>query len=404
MNSHHDESMNIKKVILGDLEQCLNLNSRMFVMPIRRVEVYTVELPYKKPFTISMGTSYSSTDVVVKLIDDEGNVGWGEASPSRRVTGESEDTILSAMNVLAPQLINEDPLNVEEIERKLAGAILGNTSAKLALEMAVFDLKGKILGVRVRDLLGGYRDRVETDFTIGIMSPEEMASDALKYVEMGFRILKLKVGLGVEEDIARVKAVRDAVGKDIRIRIDANQGWTVKQAKKALSSMERYDVELAEQPVKWYDYEGMAELTRVSPIPIMADESVHSARDALLVAKMRAADYINIKLTKAGGLLEARRIAAISEAAGIPNMIGCMMEGGISITAAVHFATATRNLVTTDLDSDISLKEDFVEGGAKCEKGFRILPEGPGLGNLRVKEGMLKLRGVFEEGKVSTPL
>ncbi|MEM0018098.1 MAG: dipeptide epimerase [Candidatus Korarchaeum sp.] len=374
-------------------------------MPIRRVEVYTVELPYRKPFTISMGTSVSSTDVVVKLVDDEGRVGWGEASPSRRVTGESEDTIVASMRVLAPLLVNEDPLEIERIEEKISKAILGNSAAKLALEMAVLDLKGKSLGVRLRDMLGGHSDRVETDFTIGIMSPEEMASDAAKHVEAGFRILKLKVGTNVSEDIERVKAVRDTVGGDVRIRIDANQGWTVKQAKRALNEMYRYDVELAEQPVKWYDLEGMAELTRTSPIPIMADESVHSARDALIVAKMRAADYINIKLTKAGGLLEARRIAAVSEAAGIPNMIGCMMEGGVSITAAVHFATATRNVVTTDLDSDISLKEDFVEGGARCENGFRILPEGPGLGNLRIKEEKLKLVAVFEEGReATTPL
>ncbi|MEM4581419.1 MAG: dipeptide epimerase [Candidatus Korarchaeum sp.] len=374
-------------------------------MPIRRVEVYTVELPYRKPFTISMGTSVSSTDVVVKLVDDEGRVGWGEASPSRRVTGESEDTIVASMRVLAPLLVNEDPLEIERIEEKISKAILGNSAAKLALEMAALDLKGKSLGVRLRDMLGGHSDRVETDFTIGIMSPEEMASDAAKHVEAGFRILKLKVGTNVSEDIERVKAVRDTVGSDVRIRIDANQGWTVKQAKRALNEMYRYDVELAEQPVKWYDLEGMAELTRTSPIPIMADESVHSARDALIVAKMRAADYINIKLTKAGGLLEARRIAAVSEAAGIPNMIGCMMEGGVSITAAVHFATATRNVVTTDLDSDISLKEDFVEGGARCENGFRILPEGPGLGNLRVKEEKLKLVAVFEEGReATTPL
>ncbi|MEM0268074.1 MAG: dipeptide epimerase [Candidatus Korarchaeum sp.] len=374
-------------------------------MPIRRVEVYTVELPYRKPFTISMGTSVSSTDVVVKLVDDEGRIGWGEASPSRRVTGESEDTIVAAMRVLAPLLVNEDPLEIERIEEKISKAILGNSAAKLALEMAALDLKGKSLGVRLRDMLGGHSDRVETDFTIGIMSPEEMASDAAKHVEAGFRILKLKVGTNVSEDIERVKAVRDTVGSDVRIRIDANQGWTVKQAKRALNEMYRYDVELAEQPVKWYDLEGMAELTRTSPIPIMADESVHSARDALIVAKMRAADYINIKLTKAGGLLEARRIAAVSEAAGIPNMIGCMMEGGVSITAAVHFATATRNVVTTDLDSDISLKEDFVEGGARCENGFRILPEGPGLGNLRVKEEKLKLVAVFEEGReATTPL
>ena len=367
-------------------------------MSIKRVEVYTVDLPYIQPFTISLGTSVGSTDVVVKVVDEEGRVGWGEASPARRIIGESEHTIVAAMYTLAPAIIGEDPLYVERIEEKMDKAMLGNNSAKLALETAVFDLKGKILGVKVRDLLGGYRDKVETDFTIGIKSPKEMATDAINIVERGFRVIKLKVGVDVEEDVERVKAVRDAVGEDIRIRIDANQGWTVKEALKALTEMDRFDVELAEQPVRWDDLEGMAELTRKSPIPIMADESVHTPEDALKVAKMRAADYINIKLTKAGGLLKARRIAAISEAAGIPNMIGCMMEGGISITAGVHFAAATRNLVTTDLDSDISLKEDFVEGGAGYENGYRIVPEGPGLGNLKVKEEKLKLKAVFEEG------
>ncbi len=368
-------------------------------MSIKRVEIYTVDLPYLQPFTISLGTSTSSTDVVVKVIDEDGRVGWGEASPSRKILGESEETIVAAVYTLAPSVIGEDPLDVERIEEKLDKAMLGNTSAKLALEMASFDLKGKILGVKVRDLLGGYRERVETDFTIGIKSPEEMAEEAISVVEKGFKIIKLKVGTGVEDDIARVRAVRDAVGKDIRIRIDANQGWTVKQAMKALTEMDRYDVEIAEQPVRWDDLDGMAFLTSMSPIPIMADESVHTPEDAIRIVEIGAADYINIKLTKAGGLLKARRIAAISEAAGIPNMIGCMMEGGVSITAGVHFAAAIKNVVTTDLDSDISLKEDFIEGGAGYEDGHRLVPEGPGLGNLKVKEEKLKLRAVFEEGK-----
>ncbi len=370
-------------------------------MPIGRIEVYTVELPYMQPFTISLGTSTRSVDVVVKMIDDESRVGWGEASPAKRIIGESEETIVAAMHTLAPTIIGEDPINIERIEEKMDRAILGNTSAKLCLEIAALDLKGKILGVRMRDLLGGYRDKVETDFTIGIKSPEDMAKEALSIVERGFKIIKLKVGTNVEEDIARVKAVRDAVGKDIRLRIDANQGWTVKQAIKALIEMDRYDLELAEQPVKWNDLDGMAVLTSTSPIPIMADETVHTPEDALRVVEIGAADYINIKLTKAGGLFKARRIAAISETAGIPNMIGCMMEGGVSITTAVHFAAATRNVVTTDLDSDLSLKEDFVEGGSGCSNGYRTLPEGSGLGNLKIKEEKLRSRAVFEEGGTS---
>ncbi len=372
-------------------------------MRVKRVDVYKVRLPYKQPFTIALGTSDYSVDVVVRLEDDEGRVGWGEASPAKRIIGESEDTIVAALKSLAPAIIGMSPLDVEAIEERMDKVILGNTSAKLALEIAAFDLKGKILGVKVRDLLGGYRDKVETDFTVGIKSPEEMASEAERIVEQGFRAIKLKVGVDVEEDVERVKAVRDAVGPDVRIRIDANQGWTVKQALKALNQMDRYDVELAEQPVRWDDLEGMALLTRMSPIPIMADESVHTPEDALKVVKMRAADYINIKLTKAGGLLKAKRIAAISEAAGIPNMIGCMMEGGVSITAGVHFAAATRNVVTTDLDSDISLKEDFVEGGSGLSNGYRTIPEGPGLGNLKIKEDMLEhVFTVEKKGEVTS--
>ncbi|MGY0287436.1 MAG: mandelate racemase/muconate lactonizing enzyme family protein [Candidatus Methanodesulfokora washburnensis] len=365
---------------------------------IERVEIYEAKLLYRQPFTISLGTSTYSVDVIAKVYDDEGNVGLGETSPSRKILGESEHTIEAAMRDIAPILIGEDPERLELIEERMDKAILGNTAAKLALEMAVIDLIGKRRKIPLWRMLGGYREKIETDFTIGIKNPEEMAKDAVELVSRGFRILKLKVGTSPEEDLARVKAVRDAVGNSIRIRIDANQGWSVKTAVKVLNEMQRYDVELAEQPVKWNDIEGMAEVRMMSPIPIMADESVHTPEDALKVAMMEAADYINIKLTKAGGILKARRIAEISEAAGIPNMIGCMMEGGISITAAVHFACGMRNVVTSDLDSDISLKQDVVEdGSAKLENGYRIPPDEPGLGNLRLRDDMLKYIATYKE-------
>jgi len=365
---------------------------------IERVEIYEAKLLYRQPFTISLGTSTYSVDVIAKVYDDEGNVGLGETSPSRKILGESEHTIEAAMRDIAPILIGEDPERLELIEERMDKAILGNTAAKLALEMAVIDLIGKRRKIPLWRMLGGYREKIETDFTIGIKKPEEMAKDAVELVSRGFRVLKLKVGTNPEEDLARVKAVRDAVGNSIRIRIDANQGWSVKTAVKVLNEMQRYDVELAEQPVKWNDIEGMAEVRMMSPIPIMADESVHTPEDALKVAMMEAADYINIKLTKAGGILKARRIAEISEAAGIPNMIGCMMEGGISITAAVHFACGMRNVVTSDLDSDISLKQDVVEdGSAKLENGYRIPPDEPGLGNLRLRDDMLRYIATYKE-------
>jgi L-alanine-DL-glutamate epimerase and related enzymes of enolase superfamily len=249
---------------------------------IERVEIYEAKLLYRQPFTISLGTSTYSVDVIAKVYDDEGNVGLGETSPSRKILGESEHTIEAAIKDIAPILIGEDPERLELIEERMDKAILGNTAAKLALEMAVIDLIGKRRKIPLWRMLGGYREKIETDFTIGIKKPEEMAKDAVELVSRGFRVLKLKVGTSPEEDLARVKAVRDAVGNSIRIRIDANQGWSVKTAVKVLNEMQRYDVELAEQPVKWNDIEGMAEVRMMSPIPIMADESVHTPEEGIL--------------------------------------------------------------------------------------------------------------------------
>ncbi len=365
-------------------------------MVVRRIEVYEAYLEYKEPFTISLGTSVSSTDLIVKVFDEEENFGLGETSPAMRIVGESTKTMEAAVAELAPSLIGLEVSRIGIVEETMDRITLGNSGAKLALEMAILDLMCRKSGLPLWRMLGGYRDEVETDITIGIKKPDEIAKDAVRYVENGFKILKLKVGVDSVEDIERVSSVRDAVGSDIRIRVDANQGWSVKQAVRCLNEMYRYDVELAEQPVKWFDLEGLAEVRAASPIPVMADESVRSPRNALRVVEMRAADYVNIKLVKSGGLLKAMKIASICEAAGVPNMVGCMMEGGVSIAAAVHLAAGVKNIVTTDLDSDLSLVRDVVvEGGSPCMNGRRRPPEGPGLGNLRLDDEMLKPVMVF---------
>ena len=350
-------------------------------MGIESIEVYKVSLGYREPFRIALGTSTVSENIIVKISTDFGIEGWGEASPSFKITNETPKTVINALSKIGPKLIGMCPFKIEQIIEKMDEIIKGNTSAKAAIDMAILDIIGKKTRKPVSALLGGYRDEVLTDITLGIKSPKEMAKSAIKYVRKGFKILKVKVGVNPSEDIERVKKIREAVGPEIKIRIDANQGWTPKEAIEVLRKLEKYDVELVEQPVKAKDIKGLATVRKNSSIPVMADESVHSPEDALKVIKADAVDVINIKLMKSGGIWKAMKIAAIAEAAKIPCMVGCMGESNLGITAAVHFAAAVKNVQYADLDADLLLKDKLVtRGGAKVKDSKRILPKKNGLG------------------------
>jgi len=268
--------------------------------------------------------------------------------------------------------------------------VTGNPSAKAAIDIALHDIMGKTAKTPLCKLLGGFRDTVLTDLTLGIKKPEEMAEDAVRAVRRGFKALKVKVGVDPEEDFERVRNIREAVGPDIAIRIDANQGWTVTQAIRVLNRLERFDIEFAEQPLAANEIKGLAEIRRRSSIPVMADESVQSPEDALNLIRQDAVDLINIKLMKSGGIHKARKIAAVAEAAKVPCMIGCMGESTVGITAGVQLAAAIRNIQYADLDSDILIKDKLVlEGGAKLEGSKRMPPEKPGLGVTGVDKKLL---------------
>ncbi|RLI21972.1 dipeptide epimerase, partial [Candidatus Bathyarchaeota archaeon] len=355
-----------------------------------RIEVYRVSLAYAEPFRIALGTSVKSENIIVKVQTDFGVEGWGEASPSFKITNETPETVVDALTKMGPELIGMCPFKVEQIIEKMDEIVNGNTSAKAAIDMAIFDVIGKKTRKPVSALLGGYRDEVLTDITIGIKSPEEMAKSAVKYIKKGFKILKVKVGVNPSEDVERIRRVREAVGSEIKIRIDANQGWTPKEAVEVINKIEKYDVELIEQPVKAEDLKGLATVRKNSSIPIMADESVHSPEDALKVIRAEAADVINIKLMKSGGIWKAMKIAAIAEAAKIPCMVGCMGESNLGITAAVHFAAAVKNVQYADLDADLLLKDKLVKrGGAKIRDSKRIPPKKKGLGITAFNEKLL---------------
>lgn len=359
-------------------------------MGIERVEVYSVTLRFFEPFRIAPGASEKSRNVVVKIVTDYGVEGWGEASPSRRVTGETVETVLEALSKIAPKLIGMCPLRIEQNVETMDRVIGGNPAAKAAVDTALHDILGKTTGKPLFMLLGGYRTQVLTDFTLSIKTPREMAADAVKAVEKGFRALKVKVGVNPSEDVERIRLVREAVGEDVEIRVDANGGWSPEQAVEVLNRVEKFKIRFVEQPVPAHDVKGMAKVRRESPIPVMADESVHSPSDALRLIREEAVDLINIKLAKSGGILKARKISDVAEAAGVSCMIGCMSESEIGIAAGAHFAAGVRNVSYADLDCDLLHSDKLVKkGGTRVENSMRLFSRESGLGVVELDTGLL---------------
>lgn len=349
-------------------------------MGIKQIEVYAVTLRYREPFRIAPSTNTETHNVIVRIVTDYDVVGWGESSPSKRVTGESAETVIETLGKIAPKLVGTCPLRIEQSIERMDLLAEGNPAAKAAVDMALYDILGKTGKKPLFMLMGGYRSEVMTDITLGIKSPKEMAKDASRAVREGFKALKVKVGVNPSEDVERVKLVREAVGGDVELRVDANQGWTPKQTIGVLTKIARYDVEFVEQPVPADDVKGLASVRKNSSIPVMADESVHSPADALRLIQAEAVDMINIKLMKSGGIHKARKIAEVAEAAGVPCMIGCMSESEVGIAAAVHLAAAMKNIRYADLDSDLLLKDKLVKNSLKVENSLRPLSSLPGLG------------------------
>jgi len=357
---------------------------------IQSIEVYSVVLRYHEPFRIAPSTTTESNNIIVKINTDFDTVGIGECSPSLRVTQETPQTVLATLDKIAPRLIGECPLRIERDIEVMDELVKANPSAKAGVDIALHDIFGKAAGKPLFRVMGGYREQVLTDLTLSIKEPTEMAKDALKAVESGFKALKVKVGVDPEEDVERIKYIRKAVGSDTAIRIDANQGWTVKQAIESLNRMQRLEIEFVEQPVKAEDVRGLAKVKRHSPIPVMADESVHTASDLLRLIKEDAVDLVNIKLMKTGGIWKARKLAAVAEAAHIPCMIGCMGESTVGITAGVHLAAALKNIQFADLDSDILIRDKLVLGGwAKLKDSERVPAETLGLGVTELNKELL---------------
>ena len=354
-------------------------------MRIANVRIERFSAPLKQPFRVAYGTMDSADSWMVRVETDEGLYGLGSAAPLPFVTGETMDTCRLVLKDLAEALMGADALDIEGAHALMDARIHGNGSAKCAFDIALHDIAGKYRGLPLYRLLGGSDPVVVNDVTVGIDSPERMRREAERCVsEMGFDILKVKIGLVMEHDLEALSVIRSSVGDDVRIRVDANQGYSVETALAALGELEALRIDAAEQFLPWWDFDGAAELMRrnTTSVKLMLDESIHDVHDARRAAALHAADFFNIKLMKCGGLLGGAEIADVAERAGVGCMVGCMMENKISLTAGISLVAAKGAVVEADCDSFTFFvgDDDGIEGGFTREGGtFRLLDR-PGLG------------------------
>ena len=361
-------------------------------MRIQKIAVGYISIPLVTPFKTALRTVDNVNDLIVRITADDGTEGFGEAPPTAVITGDTKESIEAAIRYyIAPAIRDMDLEDLPSIMEKLEHCLAKNTSAKAAVDIALYDLYAKMQKKPLFRLLGEEKsDKVkielETDLTISVNDTEEMVRDSLAAVEQGFRILKVKVGKGGSKDVERIREIRNAVGKDVVIRVDANQGWTREEAVATIRAMEREDlgIELVEQPVSYHDFKGMQYVTANVETKILADESVFSYEDAVRIMEERGADLINIKLMKTGGIHEAVRICDAAEEHGVKCMIGCMLESKVSVSAGVHLAAARSCVTMADLDGPSLCKTDPYEGGPKFMGPKIYLPEDPGIGITKV--------------------
>ena len=327
-------------------------------MKITRIETIPVKVPIKPELAIRSGRGGSHTVspfLLVKVHTDEGIVGLGEASCTPRWSGEDQVTAAHFINnYLAPTLVGENPIEVEELTGKFRLAFAGTFFTKAAVEMALWDIAGKAASKPVYELLGGkVREFVPTKWSVSGVEPERAAEIAKWAVAQGFRAMKVKVGIDPESDVARVKAVREAIGPQIKLGVDANGGWSPFVAVKTIQRLCEFGIYFAEQPVSPEDVAEMAKIRAQINIPVIADESIYTLQDAKILAQIGAADVFSIYVGKAGGIAPAKKIADYAQSKNLKCTVGSNLELGVGSAAMIHLAMATRGIDAENFPCDI---------------------------------------------------
>ena len=331
------------------------------------------------PFAIATGTMSCAQNIFIRIHTDEGITGVGECSAFPVITGETQATCFEVAKDFAAIWKGKYPLNIEERLNELHECIYGNYTIKSAFDMALYDIAAKRANQPLYKFLGGNlpagqvnKKIIESDLTIGIGTPGTMAATAVEFKQKGVKIIKVKLGKKPDEDVERIKRIRAAVGDEIILRVDANQGWSYEDAEFVLQNIQSYNIQFCEQPMRKYHDDLLLQLRMQTIIPIMADESVFTHYDAERIIKNNATDYINIKFAKSGGINEALRINTVAAKNSIACMMGGMLESRLALTAKVHFALANDNIKFYDLDTCLlGHLEDPVTGGATF-KGMNL--------------------------------
>lgn len=351
-------------------------------MKIVNIKCIPITLRYRKPFTISGGVNLQASHVLVRVTTNEGIEGFGEACPMPAYGEETQESVVYIVEKYFSEILSgKDPLQVEALLSRVRSSVRGHHFAKAAIDQALYDLSAKLLGLPLVSLLGGpCREGIEVGWSIGIDEPDKMAREAYEFKEKGCLSFKVKLSGNQQADIDRVMAVREAIGT-ANLRVDANQGYRYCDARRVFRRMEVFDLQYIEQPLPSWDLEGHSQLRRVLDTPIMLDESCYTPEDGISAITHDAADIINIKVSKCG-ISGARKIAAIAEGAGIPCLVGSMIESGVGTAASLHFALACMQATLgSELVGPVLLDGDVVQDQPySVYRPFLSLTSGIGLG------------------------
>jgi L-Ala-D/L-Glu epimerase len=349
---------------------------------ICEVDIYKSPIKLKEPFVISLGPLAYAQNVVVVIHTDRGITGFGECSPFMSINGESMDTGFIVGQYLARALKGRNALDIAACTQAMNKTIYANASIKSAFDMALYDVAAQHAELPLYKYLGGAKTKkLFTDYTVSIGDRQKMVQDALKIKAQGFTVIKIKLGESKETDVERIRLIRESIGMELPMRIDANQGWAVEEAIETLKAMEPYNIQLCEEPIARWKFMELPHIRKESPIPIMADESCCDHHDAQRLLKLGACDFFNIKLGKSGGIFDALKIIEVAKTNSTRIQIGGFLESRLAFTASAHLALTSDLIIHYDFDTPLMFVEDPVIGGITYGDHAEVtVPETPGLG------------------------
>ncbi len=349
---------------------------------ITQIDVFELSIPLKDPFIISLGPIYTADNVVVRLQTAGGYTGFGECSPFMMINGESVGTCSVVAQYLAQYLTGKDATDIAQHNAGFDKVIYGNNSIKSAFDMALYDIAAQQQGLPLYQYLGGSKNKtIITDYTVSVDEPEIMAAAAMDILQQGYPAIKIKLGKNGATDVERIKAIRQAVGNDVPLRIDANQGWEVEEAITTLQALDKYGIQHCEEPIARWNFMQLPYVKANSPIKIMADECCGDHHDAERLIALNACDYLNIKLGKSGGIFNALKMVQLAETAGLHLQVGAFMESRLAMSAFAHFSLCSPAIEHFDFDTCLMFSYDPVTGGIQYLPGGVIeVTDTPGLG------------------------